>query len=104
MRMQTTLSISNNRITVCGPLTFKTVPDLVNNFRDSLSTATEEEVLVDLSEVPKADSAGLALLLEWLAIAQNEDKKLVFTGIVDQVSDFARVNGLDNKLLNSPQD
>lgn len=44
--------------------------------------------------VTQADSAGLALMIEWLQMARDGKRELVFANIPEQVSELIRVNGL----------
>jgi len=58
----------------------------------------EAHVEVDLKDVSRADSAGLALLVEWLREAENADNEIVFINVPDQLLSIARVCGLDEIL------
>ncbi|HEY8553493.1 MAG TPA: STAS domain-containing protein, partial [Burkholderiales bacterium] len=51
-------------LAVAGDLTFETVPEIYAESRAWFERANGR-VTVDLAEVERADSAGLALLLEW---------------------------------------
>ena len=53
---------------------------------------------IDLSEVSKSDSAGLALLIEWTRRARGGHQEIRFENIPDQMLAIARVSGLDNVL------
>jgi phospholipid transport system transporter-binding protein len=84
--------------TVSGALTFDTVPGL---FQTSRAWFTGEgELFIDLSRVARADSAGLALLIEWLRRAKAANRPLRFTGMPAQVQTLIRVNGLADALPN----
>jgi phospholipid transport system transporter-binding protein len=93
---------SPTRIPVSGPLTFATVPDLVSLSRQWRGTGTTE-VELDLSAVPRADSAGLALLLEWLSHARADGIQLRFSGIPDQLAELVQANGLEDLLLGADE-
>lgn len=84
--------------TVSGALTFDTVPGLYH-----VSTAWfagDGELVLDLGQVTRADSAGLALMIEWLRRAQGANRRLRFANIPAQVQTLIRVNGLQDALLN----
>lgn len=85
-------------IPVSGPLTFATVPDLVS-LSQQWHGSTATEIVLDLSEVSRADSAGLALLLEWMAHARRDGVRLRFTGLPEQLTELVRANGLEALLL-----
>jgi len=61
-----------------GELTFESVPAL---FRESerLFKIARAVTRVDLSKITAADSAGLALLLEWQAMQNAVSRKLVIS-------------------------
>ncbi len=48
-----------------------------------------ESLEVDLSQVDKADSAGLALLLEWKAQAKKRAARISFSGLPDSLRAIA---------------
>lgn len=83
---------------VSGALTFETVPGLYQ--RAASWFAGAGDLVLDLAQVERTDSAGLALMLEWLRRAQSEKRKLVFTNIPTPVQTLIRINGLQDVLLN----
>jgi phospholipid transport system transporter-binding protein len=84
--------------TVSGALTFDTVPGLFHSSNAWFSG--EGELVIDLARVERADSAGLALLIEWLRRARVANRPLRFTGMPAQVQTLIRVNGLSDALPN----
>ena len=58
-------------------------------------------MVIDLAQVERADSAGLALMIEWLKRARDAGCRLEFANIPDQVQTLIRVNGLQAALLDS---
>lgn len=93
-----TISVSDGRVSVAGPLTFQSVPALVAAARQWLGL-TGDVIEVDLSGVTRADSAGVALLVEWWNTFHTAKRRLAYIGVPDQVEDFVRINGLDTLLL-----
>jgi phospholipid transport system transporter-binding protein len=85
--------------TVVGALTFETVPDLYQNSANWFQGAGE--LTLDLAQVERADSAGLALLIEWLRRAKAANLTLRFANIPTQVQTLIRINGLQDALLHS---
>lgn len=75
-----------------GALTVETVPKLA---ADGLPDAGETARFhIDLSGVHHADSAGLALLVDWLAAARAAGYELVFEQAPAQLVAIARVSGV----------
>ncbi len=84
-------------LAVTGLLTFQTVPQF---FEQSLSwlTGGQEPLTVDLAGVARADSAGLALLLEWRQRAEAAGRRLSYVNPPEQLRHLARVSGLSSAL------
>jgi phospholipid transport system transporter-binding protein len=80
-------------LAVSGALTFQTVPD-IHERANAWVRAPNGTVAVDLSGVTRADSAGLALLLEWLRLAAGGGRELRFVNVPDQVHRLIEINGL----------
>jgi phospholipid transport system transporter-binding protein len=85
---------------VSGPLTFDSVPVL---YRTSEAWFTgHEELCIDLAGVTRADSAGLALLIEWLRRARAANCALQFVHVPEQLRTLVRVNGLQDVIPTPP--
>lgn len=84
---------------ITSPLTFDTVSDLLG-LSAPWWAVPAETVQIDLKSVPKADSAGLALMVEWLQQARRAGRRLVFTNIPAKLQDLIRVSGLQDIFLN----
>lgn len=54
---------------------------------------------IDLSRVTETDSAGLAVLVEWLATARSRGTTVRYEGIPAQILAVARISDLDDLLL-----
>jgi phospholipid transport system transporter-binding protein len=57
---------------------------------------------VDLSGVTSGDSAGLAVLVEWLSVARSRQATLAYVAVPSQMLDIARISGLEVLLLAQP--
>lgn len=86
----------DGRLSLEGELSFETVVQLLGEIRRLLDKDTE--IRVDLQGVSRADSAGLALLVEWMRIAKELGKSIQFLNIPQQMLAIARVSGLDQVL------
>lgn len=76
-----------------GRLTFQTVPRFQEHV-GILLQGNAQPVTIDMQGVTLADSAGLALMIEWLQRARAVQRQIVFANIPEQVSQLIRVNGL----------
>ena len=81
-----------------GELSFATVGSLLTEFSQHLAKHTPPKVL-DLSEVSRTDSAGLALLIEWL----KQSATITFRNIPDQLQSLATISGVQALLSLSNQ-
>jgi phospholipid transport system transporter-binding protein len=86
----------DGRLSLEGELSFETVVKLLGEIRRLLNQGVE--IQVDLQGVSRADSAGLALLVEWMRIANELGKSIQFLNIPQQMLAIARVSGLDQVL------
>lgn len=84
-------------LAVAGDLTFETVPDVYAESRAWFERAGGR-ITVDLAEVQRADSAGLALLIEWLRRAQARRVPIAFVDVPEQLQSLARVHGVGRAL------
>jgi len=76
-----------------GDLTFDTVTALCK--QKKIFFRQQGDVLVDLSLVTKADSAGLACLLELIRQARSRNVEMKFDNIQKQLRSLVRVSGLE---------
>jgi phospholipid transport system transporter-binding protein len=83
----------NGVFEVSGQVTFQSVPQFLAHTDKWLQGGTGK-VTIDMHGVTLADSAGLALLIEWLQLARSAQREIVFTHMPDQMRDLIRVNGL----------
>jgi phospholipid transport system transporter-binding protein len=60
--------------------------------------ADHKKLQLDLSGVDSADSAGLALLVEWTGWAKREKRKLSFINTPKQVIALAKISEVDKIL------
>jgi phospholipid transport system transporter-binding protein len=79
-----------------GELGFGTVSGILKDSRAGLSDG--DDIEVDLSGVTRADSAGLALLVEWLRAAERAGRSISFVNMPAQMQSIARICGLDDIL------
>ena len=85
------------RLALSGPLVFATAGELLDAGRSMF--AGTSGVSIDLSGVTKVDSAGLALLLEWLRLGQAEGRSVRFTALPEKLLAIARLSNVEEMLV-----
>jgi phospholipid transport system transporter-binding protein len=80
--------LGDGRFELVGEMSFDTADQILRSSEPSFSEHPALEV--DLSQVEKADSAGLALLLEWKAQASQRAAEISFVGVPDSVLAIAK--------------
>lgn len=93
------IDASSKQILISGELTFATVNNLLTEVKSLV--ASQSSLDVDLSDVTRSDSAGLALLVHWMRAAKQAKKSLVFHQIPAQMVAIASASGLDELLPQS---
>ncbi len=89
--------IDAHQFALSGELTMQTVPTVARESTDMINKMSGE-VKINLAEVVRADSAGLALLIDWLRSAQQNKFKLEFEHLPKQLMQIARVSELHKVL------
>ncbi len=88
--------IRDGHFLVRGALRFETVPGV---WREGLRVLSGTSSLVlDLKGVTRSDSAGLALLIEWMREARRRKAQIHYRNIPSQMQAIARVSGLESLL------
>lgn len=89
------------RYRVAGVLDATTVPLLLRESEARIANTSSSAVEIDLSGVTESDSAGLALLLEWLRLAKQRNAKVKFENVPTQVLALARISEVEALILPS---
>ena len=84
------------RYSVSGPLTFATVRDVLRAGQSTI--VADGDIEIDLSNVAAADSAGLALLIEWYRVARRRQQVIRFKGTPESLQALAKISELDKVL------
>lgn len=79
-----------------GELSFATVPTVLRHAGADMRGVAR--IQVDLKGVTRADSAGLALLVEWLRESERAGVPISFVNVPVQLLSIARVSGLEKIL------
>ncbi len=89
------LARADGHYEIRGELTFQTVPQYFGHTARMFRGANGP-VTVDLAGVTLADSAGIALLVEWQQQARAANRALQFANIPEQVRKIIHVSGLQH--------
>jgi phospholipid transport system transporter-binding protein len=84
------------RLEARGELGFGTAADALHA---GLALLGPGQWVVDLARVTSADSAGLAVLIEWLAAVHERGGALRFESVPEQLVAIARISDLDGLLF-----
>jgi phospholipid transport system transporter-binding protein len=88
---------ADGRLVASGALEFGTA---VQALRAGLALIEKHaDCTIDLSRVSDADSAGLAVLVEWLATARLRGTAIRYEGIPAQILAVARISDLEDLLM-----
>jgi phospholipid transport system transporter-binding protein len=89
--------LDGGRARVSGSLHFSTVSALLTEGVAAINEGRAS--VIDLSSVTASDSAGLALLIEWLSVAKAVNHPLRFENIPSQLQQLARLSEVEELLV-----
>lgn len=87
----------DGRVHLSGELSFQTVPSFFAANQD-LFNRGGHDLYVDLDGITRADSAGIALLIEWQRQALLQKRSISFHNIPSQLLSIARLSGVETVL------
>lgn len=87
----------DGRFVLTGDLSFETAERLLRESEEMFEQHTRIEV--DLTGVEKADSAGLALLLEWVTWANHTVREIRYAGMPERILAIAKTTEVDHLLI-----
>ena len=85
--------LGNGRFALTGAMNFETAEDILRASEALFEEHTQLEI--DFSEVTDSDSAGLALLLEWVTWANHSVREISFTGVPERLLAIARTTEVE---------
>ena len=85
--------LGEGRFALSGEMNFDTAEKILRASEVPFEEHTQLEI--DLSEVTDCDSAGLALLLEWVTWANHSVREIRFTDIPETVLAIARTTEVE---------
>jgi phospholipid transport system transporter-binding protein len=84
------------RISVRGALTFETARRACEaGIRGFKRAKKVPQIEVDCGGITEADSAGLAVLLEWLKWALKHEKPMAYTNLPDSIRAIASISDIE---------
>lgn len=86
------------RVVVTGELTFASAREARQLGILVLDSSRADRIVIDCSAVTRADSAGLAVLLDWLAWGRRKSRPLSLTNLPDSLVAIARISEVDTLL------
>jgi phospholipid transport system transporter-binding protein len=92
------VSEGEGRVRLQAPLRFATVPALRRRGLELIGAAAAQ-LTIDLSGVSSADSAGLALLIDWLARARAGNKTLRYVQPPEALRALARLSEVEALIM-----
>jgi phospholipid transport system transporter-binding protein len=90
---------TQGRIVVTGELTFATARDARQVGTLVLEGSRAPSLVIDCAGVTRADSAGLAVLLDWLAWARRKSRPLRLENLPASLVAIARISEVDGLLV-----
>jgi phospholipid transport system transporter-binding protein len=91
-------SLSPDRLCIRGALTFRTAKRAAAAASRLLDESSAQSLEVDCGGVSESDSAGLSVLLNWLARAQQLGRGLRFANLPAEIHALARISDVDEIL------
>lgn len=87
----------HGRFSLSGAMNFETAEEILRASEKPFEEHTQ--LGIDLSGVTDCDSAGLALLLEWVTWANHSVREISFTGIPEKVQAIAKTTEVEPLLV-----
>jgi phospholipid transport system transporter-binding protein len=88
-------------VTVSSALTFETARRVSDAGLACFASDGSATIVVDCAAVPNADSAGLAVLIEWRRWAHRQGRHLKFTNLPAQISAIAHLSEVSEVLADA---
>lgn len=89
-------ALGEGRFRLSGILDAATAPAVLEESQERFADA--QRIEVDLAGVTESDSAGLALVLEWLRMARQHDQKINLVNLPAQINALARISEVEDLL------
>jgi len=87
-------SLGDGQFRVSGVLDASTAREVMEESESRF--AQSKEIDIDLGGVGESDSAGLALLIEWLRAARHDGQVIRFANVPAQIEALARISEVED--------
>ena len=92
-------ALDEGHYAISGPMTFSTAASLLDQSQRAFrQRAGQEPIELDLAQVTSADSAGLALLIEWASWTRAGSAGIRFLHMPEQLRAVARLSEAEELL------
>ncbi len=92
------ISGGDGEFQISGELSFSTVNEVLKESLSRVFAQSVSKIEMDLSGVSRADSAGLALLIQWMRMAGEAKSVIRFHHLPEQLLAIAHAGELDTLL------
>jgi len=92
------ITATDKGIDLKGSLTFSTISSVLSEGRKFLENHQADSVTIDLSNVKRIDSAGIALLLEWKRLCDKKNKRYQVVEAQEQAISLITTNKMQGAL------
>jgi phospholipid transport system transporter-binding protein len=93
MQKTADITIQDNQFLISGDLNFTNVMSV---YKKSLQQSQQcPELTFNFSQLKSSDSAGLALIIEWIKLAKQLNKPVRFTHLSADIMSLAKAAGID---------
>jgi len=89
---------SPGRFAARGALSFANAKRARSEGLHALRTSSARDLEVDCAGISHSDSAGLAVLLDWMAIMKRDGRPLCFANLPSGLLAVARISGVEEML------
>jgi phospholipid transport system transporter-binding protein len=89
---------ADGRAHIHGSLTFATARQARADGLEKFQKCGAQACEVDCSGITRSDSAGLSVLLDWLALAKRDGRSLRYMNLPEELLAVARISEVDELL------
>ncbi|MEO0615759.1 MAG: STAS domain-containing protein [Pseudomonadota bacterium] len=90
------VEVGEGRFSLKGDLTFDTVARLLE--RGTRHFTEHSRIIVDMAQVGRTDSAGLALLMEWVGWANHSVREIRYENVPERLVSIAAISEVEGML------
>lgn len=86
-------------LSVSGAVTFRQAPELRRRLLQAIEAHPDRNLVVELSQVTKFDTAAMAVLLEGLMLTTGIEPEVFLVGATDSVTKVFQLAGFEDALV-----